>query len=173
MYIHAYEKEGETERAVYLPSSSSFAASFWWLFECQVINITSRNGNLDRMAERISRMETMLRQRGFLQDGQDSNPQNDNRKTEYKELNTEQINEDDGRDSVPSLCATGMDSTIRTGITVTGTMMEPPLASDKERTVGRVEMWLEGVPSGVLGMDADVAEEEADDTGFTNGFQVG
>jgi hypothetical protein len=116
------------------------------------------------MAERISRMETMLRQRGFLTDEQGKNDQ----KIEIKEATFEEIVEEIGRDSVPSLCGTGIDSTIQTGLTITGSSMEPPHLPDKGRVLGRVEMWLEGVPLFVKGgMKTGVFREKGtDDNGY-------
>jgi hypothetical protein len=119
------------------------------------------------MAERISHMERMLRQRGFLQDEQGKYVQ----KAGFNEAGFEQIIEELDRDvSVPSLCGTGMDSTIRTGCTLTGTgtaTMDPPLP-DKDRVLGRVEMWLEGLPPMGAGRSifSAMGEERTSDNGY-------
>jgi hypothetical protein len=98
------------------------------------------------MAERIERMECMLRQRGFLKDNQG--------KTEVTEEELEGIIDEIGRDvvSVPSLCGTGLDSMVQTGLTVTGmTNMDPPPVPDKSKAMGHVEKWLETLPPYVVG----------------------
>lgn len=118
--------------------------------EYRITKQLSRKGSLDRMAERIERMECMLRQRGFLKEGQGKNDQ----KVEVTEEDLEGIIEEIGRDviSVPSLCGTGLDSTIQTGFTATGTTnMDPPPVPDKSRAMGHVEKWLEGLPPFVAG----------------------
>lgn len=93
------------------------------------------------MAERIERMECMLRQRGFLKD--------EHGKPQVTEEDLEEIIHDIGRDviSVPSLCGTGLDSTLQTGFTLTGNAnMDPPPVPDKSKALGHVEKWLESLP---------------------------
>lgn len=88
-------------------------------------------------------MECMLRHRGLLKDDDDS------RKTEVMEEDLEEIIYEIGRDvvSVPSLCRTCLDSTIRTGVTLTGaTNMDPPPIPDKSVALSYVEQWLETLP---------------------------
>ena len=107
-------------------------------------------------------MESMLRQRGYLQDHHDKNSQTNSRcttrKQEFEEEDIEKFVEETGKDSVPSLCRTGMDSTIQTGLTITGTTMEQLTVPRKESALGRVKTWLEGIPLGLSGMD--ISEEE-------------
>lgn len=103
------------------------------------------------MAERIERMECMLRQRGFLKDNQGNSG---SQKVEVTEEDLEDIIQDIGKDEVsaPSLCGTGLDSTIQTGFTVTTTTnIDSPPAPDKSRAMGHVEKWLDGLPPFVAG----------------------
>lgn len=114
------------------------------------------------MAERIERMEYMLRQRGFLKDHPG--------KPKVTDEDLEEIIDEIGRDvmSVPSLCGTGPDSTVQTGATLTApTNMEPPPVPDKPKALGHVEKWLEGLPpfaAGCVGACA-IFEAPAGDNG--------
>jgi hypothetical protein len=108
------------------------------------------------MAERIERMECMLREKGFLKDDQG--------KTQVTEEDLEDIVDEIGKDviSVPSLCGTGFESTIQTGITATGaTNMDPPPLPHNAKGLGHVEKWLETLPPLVAGAPSFSAAFEA------------
>ena len=107
-------------------------------------------------------MECMLRQRGFLKDHQG--------KPEVTDEDLEGIIDEIGKDavSVPSLCGTGLDSTIQTGVTLTPpTNMEPPPIPDNAKAFGYVEKWLEGLPPFLGGSvrSCTIFEEPAGDNG--------
>jgi hypothetical protein len=93
------------------------------------------------MAERIERMESMLRQRGFLKDH--------SRQIQVTEGDFEEIISEIGRDMEPAISEPGgnrqgAEATEASCVKVEGSYQQRP---EIPKALGHVEKWLETVPS--------------------------
>lgn len=103
------------------------------------------------MAERIERIEALLKLRGFMQDQGDtaSKIQNGDQ-VRCEDMNGDKVAEEDAV-STPKPCQMDLGSTIETGEVSSELDSKPSSTPTKLSARGRVEMWLDSVPLGVFG----------------------